>query len=202
VWVARGGGPPTLVDSRPGLIAPAIDDYGTVWTVPGGSPTDVWALAPDGSLSTVAVPWIEATSIVALRLSLDGQRAVVMYMQDDRPHVVVASVARDERGTAIALGTPIDLVAPAGNPVDAVWLDAITVAAVGVDDAGRGNIVRQVVGGESQTYAALGSVVSLAGGSAVAQLRALSSSGVLSQPRGVTSWLVNATGVSALLTVQ
>jgi len=202
VWVSRAGGAPTLADSRSGLIAPAIDDFGNVWTVPRNNPTDVWSLAADGSQSTVSVPWIAASSIVALRLSLDGQRAVVMYLQDDRARVVVSSVARDERGKPTALGTPIDLVAPAGNPIDAVWLDAITVAVVGSDESGLGNIIRQVVGGESQTYAAVGSVVSLSGGSAVAHLRVLAATGVLSQPRGVTSWLVNATGVTALLTVQ
>jgi hypothetical protein len=150
----------------------------------------------------VAVPWSEASSIVALRLSLDGQRAVVMYVRGDRARVVVSSVARDERGNPTALGAPIDLVAPAGYPVDAVWLDAITVAVAGSGDAGSANIIRQVVGGQSLNYAAVGSVASLSGGSAVAHLRELSPAGVLSQPSGTTSWLVNATEVTALLTVQ
>ena len=202
VWVARAGGAPSLLDSRPGLIAPALDDYGNVWTVPSDTPTEVVAFSADGSQNSVAVPWSEASSIVALRLSLDGQRAVALFVQDDRVRVVVSSVARDERGNPIALGAPIDLVAPAGYPMDAVWLDAITVAVAGTDDAGRGNIVRQVVGGESVNYTGVGSVVGLSGGSAVVDLSVLSSSGVLSQPRGTSSWVVVATGVSALLTVQ
>jgi hypothetical protein len=181
-----------VVDSRPGLITPALDDYGNVWTVPRDNPTEVLAHAADGSQIAVAVPWSEASSIVALRLSLDGQRA----------RVVVSSVARDERGNPTALGAPIDLVAPAGYPVDAVWLDAITVAVAGSGDAGSANIIRQVVGGQSLNYAAVGSVASLSGGSAVAHLRELSPAGVLSQPSGTTSWLVNATEVTALLTVQ
>jgi hypothetical protein len=202
VWVARAGGAPTVVDSRPGLIAPALDDYGNVWTVPRDNPTEVLAWAADGSQIAVGVPWSEASSIVALRLSLDGQRAVVMYVRDDRARVVVSSVARDERGNPTGLGPPIDLVAPVGYPVDAVWLDSITVAVAGSDDAGRGTIIRQVVGGQSLSYAAVGSVASLSGGSAVAHLRELSPAGVLSQPRGTTSWLVSATGVTTLLTVQ
>jgi len=83
-----------------------------------------------------------------------------------------------------------------------VWLDAITVAVAGSDDTGRGNIVRQVVGGESVSYTGVGAVAGLAGGSAVVHLSVLSPSGVLSQPRGTSSWLVSATGVTALLTVQ
>jgi hypothetical protein len=202
VWVTRAGGDPIVVDSRPGLITPALDDYGNVWTVPRDNPTEVLAHAADGSQIAVAVPWSEASSIVALRLSLDGQRAVVMYVRGDRARVVVSSVARDERGNPTALGAPIDLVAPAGYPVDAVWLDAITVAVAGSGDAGSANIIRQVVGGQSLNYAAVGSVASLSGGSAVAHLRELSPAGVLSQPSGTTSWLVNATEVTALLTVQ
>lgn len=202
VWVARAGGAPSLVDSRPGLIAPALDDYGHVWTVPRDNPTEVVAFSAEGSQNAVAVPWNEASSIVALRLSLDGQRAVALVVEDDRARVVVSSVARDERGTPTALGAPIDLVAPAGSPVDAVWLDAITVAVAGADDTGRGNIVRQVVGGESVSYTGVGAVADLAGGSAVVHLSVLSPSGVLSQPRGTSSWLVSATGVTALLTVQ
>jgi hypothetical protein len=201
VWVARAVGAPTVVDSRPGLIAPAIDDLGNVWTVPRDNPTEVLANAADGSQSVVAVPWSDASSIVALRLSLDGQRAVALYVRDDRARVVVSSVARDEQGNPTALGPPIDLVAPAGNPVDAVWLDAITVAVAGSGDAGRGNIIRQVVGGESLNYAPVGLVASLSGGGAVGHLRELSPTGVLSQPRGTTSWLVNAIGVTTLLTV-
>jgi hypothetical protein len=202
VWVARAGGAPSLVDSRPGLIAPALDDYGHVWTVPRDNPTEVVAFSAEGSQNVVAVPWNEASSIVALRLSLDGQRAVALVVQDDRARVVVSSVARDERGTPTALGAPIDLVAPTGSPVDAVWLDAITVAVAGADDTGRGNIVRQVVGGESVSYTGVGAVAGLSGGSAVVHLSALSPSGVLSQPRGTSSWLVSASGVTALLTVQ
>jgi hypothetical protein len=202
VWIARAGGAPSLLDSRSGLIAPALDDYGHVWTVPRDSPTEVVAFSAEGSQNAVSVPWTEASSIVALRLSLDGQRAVALVVQDDRARVVVSSVARDERGTPTALGTPIDLVAPAGYPVDAVWLDAITVAVAGADDTGRGNIVRQVVGGESVSYTGVGAVAGLSGGSAVVHLSALSPSGVLSQPRGTSSWLVSASGVTALLTVQ
>lgn len=202
VWVARAGSAPTVVDLRPGLIAPAIDDFGNVWTVPRDNPTEVLARAADGIQSVVAVPWSDASSIVALRLSLDGQRAVALYVRDDRARVVVSSVARDERGNPTALGPPIDLVAPDGYPVDAVWLDAITVAVAGSGDAGSGNIIRQVVGGESLNYPPVGLVASLSGGSAVGHLRELSPTGVLSQPRGTTSWLVNAIGVTTLLTVQ
>jgi len=202
VWIARAGGAPSLLDSRSGLIAPALDDYGHVWTVPRDSPTEVVAFSAEGSQNAVSVPWTEASSIVALRLSLDGQRAVALVVQDDRARLVVSSVARDELGTPTALGAPIDLVVPAGYPVDAVWLDAITVAVAGSDDTGRGNIVRQVVGGESVSYTGVGAVAGLAGGSAVVHLSVLSPSGVLSQPRGTSSWLVSATGVTALLTVQ
>jgi hypothetical protein len=202
VWIARAGGAPSLLDSRSGLIAPALDDYGHVWTVPRDSPTEVVAFSAEGSQNAVSVPWTKASSIVALRLSLDGQRAVALVVQDDRARLVVSSVARDELGTPTALGAPIDLVVPAGYPVDAVWLDAITVAVAGSDDTGRGNIVRQVVGGESVSYTGVGAVAGLAGGSAVVHLSVLSPSGVLSQPRGTSSWLVSATGVTALLTVQ
>ena len=202
VWVSRAGGAPSVLDSRPGLIAPALDDYGNVWTVPRDTPTEVVAFSADGSQNPVAVPWTEASSIVALRLSLDGQRAVALFVQDNRARVVVSSVARDEQGNPIALGAPLDLVVPAGYPVDAVWLDSITVAVAGSDDSGRGNIVRQVVGGESVSYTGVGSVASLAGGSAVVHLSVLSPSGVLSQPRGTSSWLVIATAVTALFTVQ
>jgi hypothetical protein len=202
VWVSRAGGAPSVIDSRPGLIAPALDDYGNVWTVPRDTPTEVVAFSSDGSQNPVAVPWTEASSIVALRLSLDGQRAVALFVQDNRARVVVSSVARDEQGNPIALGAPLDLVVPAGYPVDAVWLDSITVAVAGSDDSGRGNIVRQVVGGESVSYTGVASVASLAGGSAVVHLSVLSPSGVLSQPRGTSSWLVIATAVTALFTVQ
>ena len=202
VWATGTSGSLTLMDSRPNLIAPAIDDYGNVWTVPRNDPTRVQTYAADGTMTLVTVPWSDADSIVSLRLSVDGQRAVIMYVVADRTRVVVASVARDERGTPTALGTPIDLVAPAGYPVDAVWLDAITVAVAGSDASGSGSIVRQVVGGESQSYARAGSVVSLSGGSSVTQLHVLQRDGVLDQPRGTTAWYVTATGITALLTVQ
>lgn len=72
VWIARAGSAPSLLDSRSGLIAPALDDYGNVWTVPRETPDEVIAFSADGSQSSVTVPWSEASSIVALRLSLDG----------------------------------------------------------------------------------------------------------------------------------
>lgn len=203
IWYSRDGmADVQLVDSRTGLLAPGLDDYGFVWSVPKSEPTQVRVTSSSGTQTPISVPWGQAISITALRMSVDGQRAVAAYTDGAGSHVVVASVVRDGGGTPTALGVPVALLTSPREIVDAVWLDPVTVAVAEVDAKGVASVTRQIVGGQASNYADISSVLALSGGNAVTQLNALQRGQILVQPRGAAYWSVVGTKVTALLTVQ
>lgn len=203
VWYSREGmADVQLADSRVGLLAPGLDDYGFVWSVPTSEPMQIRVTSPSGVQTSVIAPWAQATSITALRMSVDGQRAVAAYADAAGSHVVVASVVRDAGGTPTALGVPVTLMTSTREIVDAVWLDPVSVTVAEVTAKGSAFVSRHVVGGQASTYAEVSSVVALSGGNATTQLTALQRGQILVQPRGTTYWSVVGTKVTALLTVQ
>lgn len=191
-----------VVDDRGGLIVPGLDSRGYVWSVPRGEPGAVLVTSPAGDRRAVETPWKDASDIVALRIAPDGSRLVALYVAAGTTHLVVAGIGRDPEGTPIVVGGFIDLTPPVGSPVDAVWLDAVTVAAVGVDDFGIGHVISGVVGGRSTTYAATGTPVSLAGGANSTQLRVRTTDDTVLIARYTGAWAVESQGVQVLGTIQ
>lgn len=194
VSLVRAGEELTPLDPRPGLIVPAIDPHGVVWSVPAAAPGELVAYPPSGDPIPLAVPWVGST-IAALEVSRDGTRIIALLGDGTRARFVAASIERDENGLPVALGkTVLRLASVAGAPRDVAWLDANRVAALVELPGGDTRVLVQDLGGVPDDTAGPADGRSLDAGNGERSLRVLTSGGALEVPSGVT-WQERATGL-------
>ncbi|HYP72693.1 MAG TPA: LpqB family beta-propeller domain-containing protein, partial [Microbacterium sp.] len=62
------------VDDRAGLVAPSIDPFDYLWTVPSATPGAVVATGADGAAIDIPDAWTGAVQVLAKRVSRDGTR--------------------------------------------------------------------------------------------------------------------------------
>lgn len=200
VFVVRAGSEARLLDDRPNLIAPIVDNFGYVWSVPADKPGELLAFAPDGSVIPVATNWPDATSITALALSRDGTRLVTLYSDGVTSRLVATAVLRGEgdlRNAPQQLGIPFEQAVGAGQPLGTTWVNELTVVTLSEAGAGESLLVSQQLGGPSQDIDGAPGARALSGGNATRELRLLTSEGELLQRRGL-SWQSRIDEVSVL----
>lgn len=199
VFAVAAGEEPLLLDSREGLIAPSIDPDGYIWTVPAAQPNDIVVYDPSGAATLIQSPWPEAESMTSLRVSRDGTRVVALLSTGTETRFVVAAIERSD-SAPVALEAPLLLATNDGVPLDATWIDELTVASLSRLPSGEERIVAQRIGGESMDLDAPDASVSIVGSNSVRDLRALTTNGSLTLQRGV-GWQERLDGV-ALLAIQ
>lgn len=190
---------PKLVDSRPGIIAPSLDNDGFVWTVPAASPKAIQVAGAEGAPTPIAAGWPGASSIQSIAVSRDGTRLAALVQADGHAHVMAAGIIRSSSGVPAHLGEPVDFgVVPGSDVRSLTWLDELSVAALSTAAQGEVAIETQVLGGElSHGTGPEGGRV-LAGGSGAAPLYwVLSADQSLQIPRG-TGWQQKADAVTLL----
>lgn len=200
VWVVRSGSEPKLLDPRSGLIAPIVDNFGYVWSVPADAPGELFAFAPDGTAVPVVTTWPDATSITALAISRDGTRLVTLYSDGATNRLVATAVLRgdgDLRNAPQQLGQPFELAVGDGEPLGTSWVNELTVATLSGGAEGDTVITSQQLGGPSQDLEGAPGARTLSGGNATRELRVLTGEGEMLQRRGL-SWQSRIDGVSVL----
>jgi hypothetical protein len=190
VYAVRSGEPKAvLVDDRPGLIAPTLDGFGYVWSVPADNPAAIRVFGPDNAPHDLAPTLPTDSRIVSFDVSRDGARIAVLLETDSGPRVIVAGIIRDagQRSVPTTLGAPIlDVVAESGTAVDATWLDELSVATLtSADDVTT--VTRYQVGGMNSSMGRPGDGISIVGGNDSDNLRVLDADHVIDVPRG-SSW--------------
>ncbi|AMB57870.1 LpqB family beta-propeller domain-containing protein [Microterricola viridarii] len=198
--VVRAGSAARLLDQRPGLIAPTVDVFGYVWSVPAGAPGELLAFAPDGTEHAVVTSWPDATQIISLALSRDGTRLLALYRAGDTTRLVATAVQRRDgegRNAPAKLGTPLELAVPSAKPLATAWVNELTVATLTTADGTETVITTQQLGGPSSEIDGAPGAVTLSGGNAARELRLLTADGVLLQRRGL-SWQPRIDGVGVL----
>ncbi|MCS4276724.1 hypothetical protein M2390_001918 [Mycetocola sp. BIGb0189] len=200
VSAIRPGGP-ELVDARPHLIAPSIDEAGNIWTVPNDAPGEILVITPDGKQHPVAASWPDASQIVSLQVSRDGTRVLAFVVSGGRSTLLVAGIQKDENGVPSKLGEPIRVPAAAGSAASATWVDENSVASLGTNDQGVAQIVQSTIGGRSESLVTVSGGREIVGGSSENQLRVLVEGGRMMQWRS-GSWQQVASDVRVIATQQ
>jgi len=199
VWVVRSGEEAVLLDPRDGLVTPAIDGQGVVWSVPANLPDQLVWFAPDGTSEQVPAPWT-GSSITAIEVSRDSTRMAALLSEGGRTHFVVASIERARDGKPVGLGpTVLELADVAGTPLDVAWLDSRSVASITGLDGGATRIVTQELGGFARDRDGPPSGVLIDGGNN--DLRVLTAAGDLDVASGV-GWQVRAGGIRFIASQQ
>lgn len=133
---AQDGGLPTLLLQAGSLLAPVADRHGWVWT---GSGSRLMAVGPAGSVSYLAVDWLE-DGISAFDLAADSERLVIGHGTGETAVLDVAAIRRDEEGMPTALGAPLRV--DDEGVLDVAWTDPTTVAALAPAQAGTSPEIR------------------------------------------------------------
>jgi hypothetical protein len=192
-----------IVDTRSGLIAPALDSFGYLWAVPQNQPNKLVVIATDGKQQPLEVPWTTADSILSLAISRDGSRVIALLETNGSYELVVSALLRGEKSVPAQLGTPVALSLAAGTPVAATWVDPTTIVSVSTSGT-TSNVRTQVIGGQGVDLAALtqGTPISIAGANTVAGIRILTSDGNVLTQRSSAQWQSTVSGVKTLATQQ
>ena len=154
------------VDTRPGLIAPSMDENGYVWSVPAGSPNAIIVFDTSGAPHPLTSPGLPADSQVAsLEVSRDGARVAILLSTSTGPRLVVAAIVRDDKQVPVSLGPPIIDVSFGGDTaVDATWADQLTIATLVVAN-GQSNVQLFTAGGQRLSLGTMPTVAaSIVGG--------------------------------------
>lgn len=185
VWaVPTGDAPAVLLDDRAGLIAPSIDGYQFVWSVPA-SGGGIRATELDGTEHEVEAAVPDDARIVSLNLSRDDARVLLMLDGPGGPRLVHAAVIRDEGSSVpVRLGELTDLPLNGDTAVDAAWVDEVRVASI--TRTGEQSLVElHELGGRSRPLGLPPEAMQIVGGNGgVAGVRVLGADGIVFEPRG------------------
>jgi hypothetical protein len=197
--IRASGTEPLRVDARPGLIAPSLDRFGYVWSVPASAPASLVVSRADGSQTAVQTSWPEASSILSLAVSREGTRVVALVRVGNEPRLLVAGIQRDRDDLPVSLGDPQVLAVGTNSAITTTWVDDVTVATLTTASDGSTEIVKQVIGGQSELLQGPAGAVSLVAGSGLRQLRALAAGGNLTALR-TSAWQVVGSDISLIAT--
>lgn len=190
-----------LVDDRGGLIPPAIDDFGFVWSVPAGSPNSIVAVGPDGTTHPVATSLPTGSRIVSLDIAQDNVRVAILLQTLAGARLTVAAVSRDatQGYFPTSVGAPVlDSLVDGDDAVDATWIDRFSVATLTNSD-GTSIVNSFEIGGQRSPLGKPALSVAIVGGNQRTGLRVLSADHHLQAPRG-SSWQATTTPVSLIAT--
>jgi len=203
VWLVFDGNDDALqLDTRAGLIAPAVDNEGYVWTVPASDASAIVAHDANGDEYPISAPQFAGMQALSFTISRDGARALMLVSTPLGPKLIVSGIVRTE-GVPTQLGTPLELpLEQSFVAIDATWVDDNTVAVLGVAaDDDQTSVVSFQLGGVSDPLGRLADGIAIVGGNGVDGLRVLTADGDLFQPRG-NGWADTGFAVTMLATQQ
>lgn len=183
-----------LVDDRSGLIAPEIDDFGNVWSVPANSADQITATSPDGQVYPVSVSLPSGARLVSFDIALDNVRVAMLVQTATGARLIVAAIVRDpgQGFIPLSIGVPVlDSVIEGEKAVDAAWIDRFSVATLTNAD-GASYVASFEVGAQRTSLGKPAPSVSLVGGNKVRGVKLLGADHELQTPSG-SSWQTVAT---------
>jgi len=200
VYIVRGGSAaPLVVDTRPGLAAPSIDNAGYVWSVPEANASAIRVFSLDGTAHDVASTLAPDARVVSMAVSRDGARLLLYLSTSSGPQLTVYGILRQD-GVPVGLGEPFPLPVTSETPVGAAWVDNRTVATLSAAD--DETVVRSFgIGGPSVVLGQLEAASTIVGGNAGTDGLRVLSGDQLYRPRG-TSWQQTGTTAQVLATQQ
>lgn len=197
VWRATDQNERVRLDGRAGLIAPSVDPFGYIWSVPAASPSALAAFDPDGARIDVAGAWPGVLEILDQRVSRDGTRVAAIVRDGSGYALWVAGITRDRNNAPTGLGEKKVLAFLPGAANALTWVDPSTVAVVTADD-GEPALYSQEVGGFGTAQGAPANVTTAAPSGGI---RLRDAGGELYTQRGV-NWQHLASGIRVLAIQQ
>ncbi len=181
--------PVKKVDSRAGLIAPSLDQYGYVWSVPRVTPNAMEAFDFNGTAFPVTMALPVDSQIVSFAISRDNARIAILLQTQLGARLVVAAIVRDAAQGFVptSVGRPVmDIGLDESAAIGVTWVDAYSVATLTEQD-GVDFVTNLEIGGQQTSLGRPTSSVAIVGGNGRSGLRVLGEDHLLQAPRG-SSW--------------
>ena len=174
----------TVVDSRPGLVAPSIDEYGWTWSAGAGSPLD--AFDPGGTSAGIAATALPPdATVVSLAVSRDSTRLAVGLTSPAGPRLLVFGIIRSD-GVPTGLDPSLELPAP-GAIASVAWVNDRSLVVI-ADSAGVRSARVVGIGGPGESLGVLpAGAVAVGGRGGVSGVRAIAD-GIVLAPGGSDGW--------------
>lgn len=115
-----------LVDERPGLLPPRIDNSGFVWSVPQAAGADIRVITPF-LLTGFVLQQGQPTDRIDFAISPEGTRVAEIRAEGDSHTVAVAGVVRDSGGLPRTISEGVVLGNLVGLPISVAWSDSNTI---------------------------------------------------------------------------
>lgn len=190
VYVVRTGQIPVkLVDNRPGLVGPSLDQYGYAWSVPSSAPNAMIAFDFNGAAFPVTMALPESSQIVSFAVSRDNARIAILLQTSLGARLVVAAIVRDAaRGfVPTSVGRPVmDVGLEDSTAIDLTWVDAFSIATL-TEQNGVDLVTNFEIGGQQTSLGRPAASVAIVGGNGRSGLRVLGGDHMLQATRG-SSW--------------
>ncbi|MEO7122476.1 MAG: LpqB family beta-propeller domain-containing protein [Lacisediminihabitans sp.] len=203
VSLVTNSGPAVALDKRGGLIAPALDEDGYVWTVPAASPNAIEIFSPNGKMSTLAPALPVGSQIISLAVSRDGARVAMYLTTDAGPRLIVSAIVRssDQAQLPVSLvADPVlDVTADSGTAVGASWADGLSVATLS-ESNGQPSVTLYQLGGPRVSLGHPDGARQIVGGNGGSSgLRVLGPEGEIQSLRG-SGWIGSGVQVTFIAT--
>lgn len=199
--VGAGGADPVLVDARSGLVDPALDGSGFLWSAVASDAQSIIAVDKSGEAHPMPTPYLDG-SIVSLKVSRDGTRVLIATQGATGPALSVIGIVRDGSGVPVSLGTtPLPLAVGGGRLLDVTWVDASTVATLSGDGT-TDQVTLYRIGGTREIIGTVARGVQLAGGNGTDGIRVRDADGQLWRPNSSGGWQQTGIVASFLATQQ
>lgn len=194
---------PVVVDTRPDLLAPGLDNYSFVWSVVRSAPGFIRVTSLSGVATDLATGLPEDEEAVSIDVSRDGARLAMFLNTAIGPRLVVKAIIRDAAAAQrpLSLGESIVDTGPAvGIAVDSTWVDDLSVATL-TSNNGASAVMVYEVGGDRTSLGQPVFSTSLIGGNGQSGLRTLTSLGTIVSRSG-NGWSDSGVTVAFIATQQ
>jgi hypothetical protein len=141
---------PTMVDARPGQLAPMFDAQANLWTMTKVAGEPVQVTSPGGMRRSLKLGWLDSFPRSHFSISAEGSRIAILAGSGSTRQVYVVSVNRDASGMPISFGTPVEIVGASESPRSISWSDENTVAALHVLSDGSTGASLYTIGGTTR----------------------------------------------------
>lgn len=189
VVIVGATGNPRVVDDRPGLTAPTIDQRAWTYSVPADDPAGLIAVSSAGRVVRLPATTLGGTEVTKIEVSPDGTRLLVLVRRVAESVATVAGIQRSADGTPTGLSTDqYPLTVPSGKATDATWIDDASVAILTSGNDGSDTVTAQQVGGLTTPIGRLSNATSIVGTSSKVDLRARDTTGNVLEPSTSAVW--------------
>lgn len=176
---------PTAIDTRPGQIEPALDNWDWVWTQ---STTDTGLYVThigDYEITELELPAQINPSFISHQVSRDGTRLAVLYTDVEGVKLAVMPIVR-EQGKPIELGTPLIVAMPGvdDRASDLAWVDSNAIGMLVNKSDGSTSVRLYRVGGELTSMGTIPSAAQITGSNSLNAMRIVDRHGTIYAPRG------------------